>query len=129
MGSWGRKSSRMLKMIFISFLTVLNCPENAEITSMEYTNITLAYKTPVIGGCGNLLLAYRFKFRDTKDSSITCIVRCPNLYGEGFFENGKSYKAKLSFDHITDSLKDYTIVNTFETDSNPIYLVTEIKKQ
>lgn len=121
----------MLKLLFIVLIAFSNCSHRTTVVSpkqIEYSTIVLDYKSPVIGGCGNYLLAYRFKFKNANDSFITCIIRCPDSYGESFFVKGKSYKAKLSSENIKDSLKNYTIVNTFENDTSPVYLTTEITK-
>jgi len=120
----------MIRMTFIISLALLSCSHNSETTfkDKEYIDIILTYRDSVFVGCGNLALAYRFKFRDVnKGSNLTCIIRCPDTYAERFFEQGKTYSIKLSNVNIQDSLKDYSIANTFVDDKDPVYLVTKIK--
>ena len=120
----------MIRTTFIISLALLSCSHNSETTfkDKEYTDLVLTYREPVFVGCGIFALAYRFKFRSVSNNNdLTCIIRCPDTYAEVFFEQGKTYSIKLSNVNIQDSLKDYSIANTFVDDKDPVYLVTKIK--
>lgn len=120
----------MIHVNFILLLAFLSCSYKSKTITKdkEYTDVILTYRDSIFGGCGNLALAYRFKFRNVDNgNSLTCIIRCPDTYADGFFEEGKSYKAKLSNINIQDSIKGYSVVNTFENDKDSVYLVTKIK--
>ena len=87
----------MIRMTFIISLIFLRCSYKSETIpkDKEYTDVILIYRDPILGGCGNLALAYRFKFRNVdNDSSLTGIIRCPDTYGDGFFRRcGCSFAA------------------------------------
>ena len=120
----------MIYVNFILLLAFLSCSYKSETIAKdkEYTDVILTYKDSILGGCGNLALAYRFKFRNVEnDRSLTCIIRCPDTYADGFFEEGKSYKVKLSNINIQDSIIVYSYVKTFVNDNDSDYLVIKIK--
>lgn len=121
----------MIRIIYIISLVFLSCSYKSETVTKEkeFKNVIMTYRDPVLVGCGNLALAYRFKFRNLDNGgNITCIIRCPDTYGEGFFEEGKRYEVKLSNININDSIKGYSMVNNFENDNDSVYLVTIIKR-
>lgn len=75
----------------------------------------LISKCSVIGGCGNLLLAYEFIFLNKSDSTLKIgIIPCPELYGDNYFIEEKDYNIEFTTDSI---IKDYSVVNHFEIDS------------
>ena len=122
--------------IWLIYFVISICLNNSHIGKIVVrTNHTLVrdvilQSDLLIVGCGNIAYAdgYRFTLANS-DSSIIGIIRCPDGYGENFFIRGTKYKVKLTNDHITDSLKNYSLMDPYEKHNYPTYLITEINKE
>ncbi len=113
---------------FLVFLS--NCwNQQSPIIQQQNVKIVFLKNYYRVGGCGTVAFAAGYIFNyENYTSNIVGIIRCPDLYGEGFFVEGGKYKAGLSDVSITDSLKEYTTSNPFEKMGYKTFLITYIEK-
>ena len=124
-----------LRLLFLWFLSnscesnKVGGKESAWVNSQILTRNVILQSNLLIVGCGTIAYADGFRFTlGNSDSSFIGIVRCPDGYGENFFVKGAKYTVAITNNHITDSLKYYSLVNPYEKSNFPVYLITEIKK-
>jgi hypothetical protein len=80
---------------------------------------------PIECGVIKNLVGYKFKRTDSIYTLIV-LIPCPELFGQGFFAEKRTYDITFSSD--TGDLKDYVTLNKFESEGLKTFFAKDIKK-
>ena len=120
---------RNISILFL--LTIaLSCPQSGQkgpiIKEGVYDCILTSFDRQGVG-CGILAIAEAMKFNlsDKEDVNIAVVIRCPEIFGEGFWSTGKKYKLTLTSD--SSSCKGYLVYNLYRDSLHTYFALNVVK--